>query len=52
MTDGQSFKGPNDYRERFHNEVIQSADKVSSRGSPHFGENDNVSKVHERYSTS
>ena len=44
MTDGQSFKGPNEYRERFYNEVIQLADKVSSRGFPHFGENDNVSK--------
>ena len=49
MTEGQSFKGPNEYRERFYNEVIQFADKVSSRGFPHFGgnENDNASKFME-----
>ncbi|KAH9977426.1 hypothetical protein BJV74DRAFT_156499 [Russula compacta] len=27
MTEGQSYNGPNDYRERFYNQVIQLADK-------------------------
>jgi len=30
MTKGQSYKGPNDYREGFYNQVTQLADMVSS----------------------
>jgi hypothetical protein len=36
MTKGQSYKGPNDYRERFYNQVTQLADKVSCCDFPHF----------------
>ncbi len=47
MTKGQSYKGPNDYRERFYNQVTQLADKVSSYDFPHSSEDDDVSKFME-----
>ena len=36
MTEGQSYLGPNAYREDFYNEVTQLADKVSFRELSHL----------------
>ena len=47
MTKGQSYEGPNDYRERFYNQVTQLADMVSSCDFPHSSEDDDVSKFME-----
>jgi hypothetical protein len=44
MTEGQSYQGPNDYREDFYKKVTQEADKVSFRAFPHFGEDDSFPK--------
>jgi hypothetical protein len=43
MTEGQSFKGSNAYREGFYNRVTKSADKVNFHGFPYFCESDNLS---------
>jgi hypothetical protein len=47
MTKGQSFQGPNAYREGFYKKVTQLADEVSFRGLPHFGEVDGFPKFME-----
>jgi hypothetical protein len=40
MTRGQLFQSLNNYRRRFHQEVIQSAAEVNFRGLHHFIEDD------------
>ena len=50
MTKGQSYQGPNAYRERFYKEVIQLADEVSFHELPHVVRM-TVFKVHARQST-
>jgi len=47
MSKGQSYQGPNAYREGFYKEVTQLADEVSFRESPHFCENDSFPKFME-----
>ena len=44
MTEGQSYQGPNDYRNDFYKKVTQLADEVSFRVYPLFGEDDSFQK--------
>ena len=44
MAEGQSYHGPNAYRESFYKKVTQSADEVSCHEYPLFGEDDSLPK--------
>ena len=45
MTEGQSFKGSNVFREDFYNKVIESANKVNFHRFPRVGEDDSLSSL-------
>ena len=47
MSEGQSYQGPNTYRECFYKEVTQLADEVSFCEFPHSGEDDSFPKFME-----
>jgi hypothetical protein len=47
MAKGQSYQGPNAYRENFYKKVTQLADEVSFREFPLFGEDDSFPKFME-----